>query len=62
MDLSPALADPRDQILSLLSSLVINGPASGVSAKPGTQTASNVFPAQVRVTHCLAYSLNPATR
>ncbi|KAN0138282.1 hypothetical protein V8E53_003745 [Lactarius tabidus] len=47
MDSPPSPGDPRDQILSLLSALVINGPATSVNPRPGTQTASNVVGAQV---------------
>jgi hypothetical protein len=50
----PIPRDSRDQLMSLLSSLVINGPASGVSPRPGMQTASNGFTAQVLVTHIVA--------
>jgi hypothetical protein len=47
MDSPPG--NPTDQLLSLLSSLVINGPVSGVNTRPGTQTAGNVVGAQVGV-------------
>ena len=51
--MEPSPVDPRDQILSLLSSLMINASASGVSPKAGMQTASNSLTAQVRVTQIL---------
>ena len=47
MDLSPG--DARDQVLSLLSSLMINASVSGVSPKAGSQAGSNSVSAQVRV-------------
>ncbi|KAN0134643.1 hypothetical protein V8E53_007428, partial [Lactarius tabidus] len=47
MDSPLSPGDPRDQILSLLSALVINGPATSVNPRPGTQTTSNVVRAQV---------------
>lgn len=48
MDLS--LGNPRDQILSLLSSLSVNVTASGVSPRAGTHTGGNSVTAQVHLT------------
>ena len=48
--MDPSSVNPRDHILSLLSSLVINGTASGVTPKVGTPTSSNSLVAQVCAT------------
>ena len=41
--------DPRDQLLMLLSTLMINGPASSVNLRTGTQITGNIVAAQVWV-------------
>ena len=48
--MDPSSVNPRDHILSLLSSLVINEMASGVTPKVGTPTSSNSLVAQVCAT------------
>ena len=45
--MDPSSVNPRDHVLSLLSSLMINRPASGINPKAGTHTSGDSLVAQV---------------
>ena len=57
--MDPSIGNPRDQVLSLLSSLMVNATASGVSPRAGAQTGGNSITAQVRLTQIQVVSCLP---